>query len=333
MIVAVRRTDGRVGFAAVVRAVETDVGDVDGVRLERVREDARVVPGALAKDALVVDLSPGFAGVFRSEHAPFFSFHQRPHAVGVHRRYGHADAADHAFGHARRAREIGPGFARVGGFEEAAGRAAGFKIPGRPVDFPEAGVEGAGVAGIEDEFHCARLRSAGVNLFPCLAAVDGLVDSAFLVGAELVAQGGDVDDVGILRMDLHRADLLGLFEAQVFPCPAAVVRFVDAVAGGGIAPNIGFAHADIDNAGVGLGDRDGPDGAGLHLAVREGFPGGPGVSGFPDAAARGAEIIRVGLRRYAGYGDGASAAERPDAAVLQFFQSVQVNLGDQGRGE
>jgi len=44
--------------------------------------------------------------------------------------------------------DLGPVIAAVGGFEEAAARAAVVEQPGRAVDLPEGGVEDFGVIGI-----------------------------------------------------------------------------------------------------------------------------------------------------------------------------------------
>src|SRR5947209_2330565 len=69
-------------------------------------------------------------------------------------------------------------------------------------------------------------------LYPGHAAVYGLVEAALFVRSPEVAQGGDVDDVRILRMDGDGADVVRIGQAHVAPGFAGVGGLVDAVAPG-----------------------------------------------------------------------------------------------------
>src|SRR5215470_2560595 len=91
----------------------------------RVGEDVRVIPGALAQNVLLVDLGPAASAVVGTKEAAVGSFDQRPHALGIHGRDSHADAAEHAARQAGRGRSFVPAVAADSGLEKrAAGSAA-----------------------------------------------------------------------------------------------------------------------------------------------------------------------------------------------------------------
>ena len=172
-------------------------------------------------------------------------------------------------------------------------------------------------------------RSRKSTLLPGFAAIGGAVDAALVVGSAEMAERGDVDDVGIAGMDDNATDVVGVRETHVLPCFAAIDGFVDAVAIGSIAAHAGFAHAGVDDVGVGFGDRDRAHRAGVELAVGDGQPGCSGIGGLPNTAAGGAEVIGGGLGSDAGNGDSAAAAEGADLAVLERLEGVEVYLGGQ----
>jgi hypothetical protein len=84
---------------------------------------------------------------------------------------------------------------------------------------------------LDRRIHGARFRAARVNLLPGFATIDGLEDAALIVGAELMSERGDIDDVGIVRMNANCADLLRVLQAHVLPRFPGVGGFVHAVAG------------------------------------------------------------------------------------------------------
>jgi len=120
------------------------------------------------------------------------------------------------------------------------------------------------------------------------------------VGAGHVAEGADVDDVGVLGVNAGAGDLAGIGETEVGPSAAGVDELVDAIAMGSVAADGLFAHAGVDDIGIGLGDGERADGAGFEEGVGDGGPGGASVGGFPNAAAGRAEIVCVGLGGAAG---------------------------------
>ena len=82
---------------------------------------------------------------------------------------------------------------------------------------------------------------------PGLAAVGGAIDAALRVGGEGIAQGGDVDDVGIRGMDADGGDLADVAQADEGPGLAGVGGLVDAAADGDVAADFGGAGAGVDH--------------------------------------------------------------------------------------
>src|SRR5207244_4737274 len=126
------------------------------------------------------------------------------------------------------------------------------------------------------------------------AAVGGLEQAALLVRPPDVAQGGDVDGLGILGVDDDLADVLRVAQAHVLPGLAAVGRFVDAVAPGDAIAGVGLAGADPDDVGVRLRHGDAAE-ADARLMVEDGGEGVAGVAGLPQAARGGGDVHDAGV--------------------------------------
>ena len=227
-----------------------------------------------------------------------------------------------------------PGGAAIGGFEEAAVRAGeGAVFPGALLRLPEDGVDGLGIARVEGEIDGAGVFVLVEHLLPGLAAVGGAEDAALRVGAVGVAEHGDEEAVGIVRVDEDGGNLLAVAQAEVAPGLAGVGRFVHAVADGEVGALQAFAAADVDDVGVGGRDGEGADGAG-GLVVEDGLPGAAVVVGLPDAAVVDADVEDVGLCRDAGGADGPAAAEGSDVAPAQagVVGRVEALGGEEGDG-
>ena len=170
------------------------------------------------------------------------------------------------------------------------------------------------------------MRFAEEDLLPGLAAIGGLEDAAVVIGPEQVAQGGDVNDVGISRMNAHRADVIGILQPHVLPGFAGIRGLVDAVAIGSIAADVGLAHADIDRVGVRFRNADRAHRSGFELAIGNRNPVGPSIVGSPYTAACPAEIVHARLRGHARDSHGAAASKRADIAILQLLERVEIGL-------
>ena len=109
---------------------------------------------------------------------------------------------------------------------------------------------------VHDQVHGTGVLVDGEDVLPRDAAVGGLEDAALLVGAPQPAERGDVDDVGILRVDDDPADVLRLAQPHVLPGLAAVGRLVDAVAPRRALAVVRFAGADPHDVRIGRVDGD-----------------------------------------------------------------------------
>ena len=199
---------------------------------------------------------------------------------------------------------------------------------------PHPGVEDLGVRGIDGQVAGPGLGIDVEDLLPGLAAVERPVDAAVLVRAPEVALGGDVDDVGIDRVDDDAADEAGLGQAHVLPGLAGVLGLVDAVAGGHGIAGRGLARADPDDIGVALRDGHRAD-RDRRFLVEGGGPVQPGILGLPQPARPDRGVDRRDVR----LGDGevdrpAAHVGRADVAGLELLDhgGVIERLGLRGGG-
>ena len=170
---------------------------------------------------------------------------------------------------------------------------------------------------VEDQIDCAGVVVTVEDFLPGGAAVLGAEHAAFGIAPVGMAEGGDVDEIGIGGADADARNGLRLGEADILPGAAGVGGLVDAVALHDVAAKLGFAHSDVDGVGVGRGDRDGAHGGAMDLAIGDRAPGGAAVGSLPEAAPGGAEVVFIGARGAAGGSDGSSSARGPDATPLE----------------
>ena len=89
-----------------------------------------------------------------------------------------------------------------------------------------------------------------------------------------------------------------------------------------------FAHADVDDVGVGLRHRDRADRRALDLPVGDRRPRLAAVGGLPQTAADRAEVGLLRTSLHAADGDRSPAAGGPDTAPLEALEHHRVD----GRG-
>jgi hypothetical protein len=195
------------------------------------------------------------------------------------------------------------------------------------VELPDGGVENVGIGGVDDEVAGTGDVGLEEDFGPGLATVFGAKDTALGVGAGHVADGRDVDQVGIFGIDADAADLLRGFEADVRPGLAGVGGLVHAVAVGGVAAHGGFAGADVQDVGVRRRNRDGADRPEIDLAVGDGLPGVATVGGLEDASAHTTEVEDERLVAHTGDGDDAAAAEWAELAEGNPLQRIGRGRG------
>ncbi len=171
------------------------------------------------------------ARVIRSEEPGFArqSVDQRVHA----RRLGFRIDAERDTADVARRQALGelrPRPAAVRRLEESAFRSAADHLADGAPALPHRRVEHVGVVRIDHDLVGARVRAHGQHGLPRPAAVRRLVDAAVAAGGPQRSLHRDVDDVGVARIDLDVADVLGRLEADARERLAAVGRLVEAVA-------------------------------------------------------------------------------------------------------
>src|SRR5260370_5174481 len=162
------------------------------------------------------------------------------------------------------------------------------------------------------------------DVLPVLAPIWRWENPAVGVGAVGMAKSSDEGNIGIGGMDNDGANVASVFQSDVVPGFAAIVRTVDAVTERDIAANAGFAITDINYIRIGIGDGNSADGRG-GLLLEEWIPVVARIGGFPDAAGDSAKIESVGLARDSGYSNDASSTEWVEKAPLHPTISPGVN--------
>src|SRR5579875_847175 len=140
-----------------------------------------------------------------------------------------------------------------------------------------------------------------------------------------VAQCRYVDQVGIVRMDAYLGDVTRVRQAEVRPGLTCVGRFIDAVAMRDVAANGCLAHANVDDVRVRGGDGYRANRGAFEKAIGDVFPDQAAIDGFPDTAARRAEIKYLRVLRVSADGDDAATAERTDQPPFKRIEQVWID--------
>ena len=314
----------REGLAAIARAIEARVHRIHGVRVLRIRIDARVVPRALTQLAVFVDLGPGIAAVIRPIDAAFFCFDQCPDARRLRRRHRDADLAPESLRHARIGGDLLPRLTTVDRLEHPATRTAGVQRPRGAIRIPERRIQNVRIIRIKNQIRNAHIFIAIQDFLPALAAVRGLEHATLLVRPERMPQHANPDDVRIRRVNTHAVHMVLHVEERVAgPRLASVLRHPDAVARGRIAANITLAAAHPDDVRVRGRDRNGTDRA-AEILVRRRLPGGAAVGSLEDATTDRSHVVLVGSLIRAGHRHRPTTAERADLAPAHPHESQRV---------
>jgi hypothetical protein len=290
---------------AVVRDEDQHVHHVDAIHVFRIGDDARVVH---RRHVVGVAPLPTLPAIRRAEDAapPLLRLDRRVEDVRVRGRDGEADATEVARGQARP--DLLPRRARVGRFVE---RAFGAAVDERPVvsaSLVGRGVDGVGVVRIDYDVGDAGVLADVERALPRLAAVGRLEEAAVAARPPERPLRRDVDHVGVARINHDATDVLRLFQADVAPRLAAVLRLVDAVAVGDAALRVVLARPDPDDERVLLIHRDPADGV-RALVVEDRAEGRPAVLRPPHPArSRRDEVLAV-IARIDGEGRDATRRE------------------------
>ena len=302
--IAVRAREVLPRPAAVIRTQSRRAEDVDRVLALRVDKKFDVIPGPLRQTIVVRDLPPAFAGIGRNEQAALIlvriALDQRPDLFRVRTADGDRHLA-HFFGQAFF--QLFPGLAAIDRLVKAAARAAADHFPRQTAVFPHRGVQYPRVGHIHRQLGGTCFVVDEENVLPRHAAVHGLVYPALRRMAVQSALSRDKDDVRVLRVDDDPRDVLRFVEPHLLPRLAGVGRAIHTVAVvRHNAANGMFAHPDIDDVRVALGDGDRTDRAGLEIAVRDVPPADAHVLGLPEPAAGRSHVISLRVADDAGAG-------------------------------
>ena len=312
VVVTMRHTDAVVeSLAPIVGAEEAHVEHVHRVFLFGVCVDVGVVPRPLAERPVLVGAGPGFACIIGAKDPAVLGFNDGPDAIGVDGRDGDADLSLDALGQALG--EFLPGIAPIGGLVEAAARPAAVEAVRAAFDLPETGVHLTRVFGIHGEIDRPGVFIDIQNTLPDLAPIGGAIDAPLFIGTEDMAEGGDIDEIRILRMNQHLADLAAVLEADVLPGLSGIDGLVDSIAMREVAARAAFAHAGVDDIAVGSSHGNRTHGAGLERVIAERLPGDPRVGGLPHPAAGRPHVVGRGIADDARAGGGPPAPGRPDS--------------------
>src|SRR5437667_5696628 len=137
-----------------------------------------------------------------------------------------------------------------------------------------------------------------------------------------MTQRRNENDVLIPWINDQRADLMGIFQTNIFPCLSAVHRFEDSGAVSGIAADRCFARACVNDVVVRWGNRNGAN-RGNRFFIKKRHPVRAAINRFPNSARDRTEIIRVRFADDTFDRQRAAAPERSDLSPLhaleQFF--------------
>ena len=322
--VAVRHGNHLEGRAAIHRPVQAGVERVDGVRVDGVGLNVRVVPGALAQVVVRIGAGPGRAPVVGTVDAAVgLGLDDRPHAVGIRGGHGHAHLPHHPLGETPT--QLGPNVTPVGRLVDAALFRTRDQRPRLALPPPHPRIQNARVGHVHSQIGRAGQVVERQDMLPGIAAVARTEDPPLGVLAERVTEGGHIDQVVVARMHLDTPDLPRLGKPDEGPGPPIVHRLPRAPPGRRVAPDAGRALPDVDHVLVRIGHPDRADRP-PEVPVGDVVPSDPVVGGFPDAAAGRAQQPAVGVVQEAGCGGRATAAERTCHAIAEVLEGDGVEL-------
>ena len=186
-------------LAAIDRAEEPGVQDIESVGRARVRVDLAEIPGTLTKTEVVIDLRPVIAAVVGLKDAAFLRLDDRVNAIGIGARNGHADAPENALRQTVSLQML-PGVAAIGRAIKPAPFTAAGEKPRLPPHLPERGEQSVRIMRVENDVDRAGVLVFAQDFRPGLAAIGRAKNSALVVRAISMSEGRDKNDVRILRM-------------------------------------------------------------------------------------------------------------------------------------
>jgi hypothetical protein len=274
-------------LAAIVAHLHEDAHDVDACGVRGIDNDAGKVHGPLIE---VIAAFPGFAQVRRAEDAAFLvdRFDAGVDDVRIRRGNRQGDPPQVLAGQA--GLQLLPGAAAVRRFVDGTLRSAIDQGPNMPATLVGGSNEHVRVARIEHHVGDAGILTDRQHLLPIFPAVDRLEEATIAAGVPQGPLGGDVNHVGVARVDEDSADMLGVFQTDVLPRLAGVVGAIEAIAITDAALAVVFAGADPDDLRIPGVQRDGADRI-RSFIVEDRSPGRTGIGRLPHSARSHCDII------------------------------------------
>ena len=266
-------------LSTVIRILHRDARDPDTLVVIRIDADLREIHRPRIVDH-IAHLGPGFSLVRRTIDATIRVFYQCVDDIRVFwinhdrvaarfikidgfRRRSVFRVIRHSLG------DLGPGFAAVIGFVNAAALAAAVKAENGSPALVCSRVENIRAVDIN-----RYVRGSGVvvdlqHVRPRLAAIGCLKHPALRACGPKIAGRGNPNDVGVCRMNDDARNVQRSGEAHVLPCLAGVERLVNAVAPRRTLTVVRFAGAGPYDRGIRRRDRDVADARNRLLIKKE----------------------------------------------------------------
>ncbi len=243
----------------------------------------------------VAHFLPAFALVLAAVDAALVVLHQRVNDVGIFAIDVQADASGFAAIFIRQSfAEFFPGGAAVGGLVNARFRAATIEAERSAPPRIRRGIKSVGAFRVHRQVADSGVVADFQHLGPGLAAVAGLVDTAFRICSPQMAERRRVNHLWISRVNHHATDVVSLRQAHVFPSFAGVGGLVNPVAPGRALAVVRLAAANPHDRGIGRRDGNIANGRNRFF-VKHRFPRGAIIGGLPDAASGHAYVNNVGV--------------------------------------
>ncbi len=289
--------------------VQRDAQHPDALRVRRIDANLTEVKGARTE---IVDFRPGLPAVAGAEDAARLDDTATARrlsrdgadvrAVGLHDGendsrvfppHGQADPAHRsggqALGEALPRLAAVPASINTGKRPELLGRVA--PREGVTADAVGGGIQSSGIGRIHHQIDATGFTVELDDLFPRLAAVARAKQAASRAWCPQPAQGGDINVIGVARMDDDLADVVGVGQAGVAPGFPRVAGEEDAITPGHAVACVGLARADPDDLGIGGSDGDGTDGS-VRRTIENRRPRPTVIARLPHTAGSRPDVLR-----------------------------------------
>ena len=150
-----------------------------------------------------------------------------------------------------------------------------------------------------------------------LTPIGGPVNPPLRVLPKRMTQCGNICDVRVVGMNTDLPNMSGLIKTQMNPAFAAIGRLIDTITKRNVDANRGLAGTRVNHIRITVRNRKRTDGGTCQIPIRDAFPVGATIRGFPDASGAGAKVKRHRVRGIAGHRHDSTAPRRADTAPFE----------------